>query len=67
MGRFPQGADLLFLPLWRKDVLLHTQLKKVLQAFSLGIVAASLPLPHGAAGDPQQGGQARLRQANAGA
>ena len=31
MRRFPQGADLLFLPLWLKDVLLHTQLKKVLE------------------------------------
>ena len=67
MRRFPQGADLLFHPLGRKDVLLHTQLNQVLQMGSFGIVEASLPLTDGAAGDPQQGGQARLRQANAGA
>ncbi len=67
MRRFPQGADLLFLPLGREDVLLHTQLNQVLQMGSFGIVEAGLPLTDGAAGDPQQGGQARLRQANAGA
>ena len=67
MRCFPQGADLLFLPLGRKDVLLHTQLKNVLEVFNFGIVAAGLPLVDGVAGDPQEGGQARLRQANAGA
>src|SRR6266849_1936914 len=64
-GRFPQGADLRFLPLWCKNVLLHTQRKKVLQMGGFGIVAAGLPLADGAAGDPQQVGQAGLRQANA--
>ena len=67
MRRFPQGADLLFLPLCCEDVLLHTQPKKVLEVFSFGIGAAGLPLVDGMAGDPQEGGQARLRQANAGA
>ena len=67
MRRFLQGADLLFLPLCCEDVLLHTQPKKVLQMFSFGIVAAGLPLAYRTAGDPQQVGQAGLRQANAGA
>src|SRR5438132_1385851 len=67
MRRFPQGADLLFLPPRCEDVLLHTQRDKVLQMFSFGIVEASLPLPHRTAGDPKPRGQARLRQANAGA
>src|SRR2546426_7333517 len=67
MSRFPQGADLFFLPLGLKDVLLHTQGNELLEAFRFGIVAAGLPLADGAAGDPQQVGQARLRQANAGA
>ncbi len=31
MSRFPQRPDFLFLPLRRKDVLLHTQPKKVLE------------------------------------
>ncbi len=65
MGRFPEGADLLFLPLWRKDALLHTQLKKVLQMGGFGIVEASLPLADGAVRDSQQVGQVCLRQANA--
>jgi hypothetical protein len=65
-GRFPQGADLRFLPPGRKDVLLHTQLKNVLEVLSFGIVEASLPLADGTAGDPQEGGQAGLRQAKAG-
>ena len=65
MRRFPQCADLLFLPLWLKDVLLHTQHNNVLQMGGFGIVAAGLPLADRAAGDPQQGGQAGLRQANA--
>ena len=50
MRRFPQGADLLFLPLRCEDVLLHTQLKNVLQMGGFEIVEASLPLPHRAAG-----------------
>ena len=54
MSRFPKRPDLLFLPLRRKDLLLHTQRDKVLQAFSFGIVEASLPLPHGAPGDPSR-------------
>ncbi len=65
MRRFPQGADLRFLPLGRKDVLLHTQLKKVFEMVGFGIAEASLPLADRTAGDPQQGGQAGLRQANA--
>ena len=54
MRCFPQGADLLFLPLGRKDVLLHTQLKNVLEVFNFGIVAAGFPLADGTAGDHQQ-------------
>ncbi len=67
MSRFPKRPDLLFLPPRCEDVLLHTQPKKVLEVFGFGVVAGGLPLADGAAGDPQQGGQARLRQANAGA
>jgi len=67
MRRFPQRPDLLFLLLRRKDLLLHTECKKVLQMFGFGIVEASLPLAYGAAGDPQAGGQAGLHQAHAGA
>ena len=67
MRRFPQGADLLFLSPRCEDVLLHTQGNELLEAFRFGIVAAGLPLVDGVAGDPQEGGQARLRQANAGA
>jgi hypothetical protein len=63
MSHFPQLPDLLFLPLSLKDVLLYAQRKKVLEVFGFGIVASSFPLADGAAGDPQQGGQARLRQA----
>ena len=55
MRRFPQRPDLLCLPPWRKDLLLDTQLKHVLQMFCFGVVAAGLPLTDGAAGDPQQG------------
>jgi len=33
MSRFPQRPDFLFLPLRRKDVLRHTQPKKVLEVF----------------------------------
>jgi hypothetical protein len=36
MRRFPQGADLLFLPLGCKDVLLHAQRNHVLQMGSFG-------------------------------
>ena len=67
MSHFPQRPDLLFLPLSLKDVLLHTQGNELLEMFSFGVVEASLPFSHRAAGDPQQVGQARLRQANAGA
>ena len=67
MGCFPQGADLLFLPPWCKDVLLHTQPNQVLEVFRFGIVVADLPLADGTAGDPQQVGQACLGQAHAGA
>ncbi|HXZ04070.1 MAG TPA: hypothetical protein VEH81_04510, partial [Ktedonobacteraceae bacterium] len=48
-------------------VLPHTKPNQVLEMFSFGIVAADLPLADGAAGDPQQVGQAGLGQANAGA
>ena len=51
MSRFPQRPGFLFLPLRRKDVLLHTQPKKVLEVFGFGVVAAGLPLANGAAGD----------------
>src|SRR5690349_17497623 len=64
MGDFPEGADLFFLSLRRKDALLHTQLKQVLQMGGLGIVTACLPLTDGTAGDPQQSSQAGLCQAN---
>jgi hypothetical protein len=37
----------------------------VFEMLGFGIVAAGLPLANGTAGYPQQGGQARLRQANA--
>ena len=67
MGHFPQGADLLFLPPWRKDVLLHTHRNKVLEMLLFGIVAASLPLGDRASRDSKQIGQAGLRQADAGA
>ena len=46
----PESPDLLFLPLWRKDVLLHSQHKHVLEMGSFGIAAAGLPLADGAAG-----------------
>ncbi len=65
MRRFPQGTDLLFLPRWRKDALLHTQDNELLEVFSFGVGAAGLPLADGAAGDPQQASQAGLRQADA--
>ena len=65
MRRFPQGADLLFLPSWCEDGCLHTQRNKVLQMVGFGIVEAGLPLADGASGDPQEVGQARLRQAHA--
>jgi hypothetical protein len=48
-----------------EDVLLHTQLKNVLEVFSFGIVEASLPLADRAAGDSKPLGQASLLQANA--
>jgi hypothetical protein len=67
MCRFPQSADLLFLPLLLKDGGSHTQHKKVFEMLGFGIVEASLPLPDCASGDPQQVGQTGLRQANAGA
>src|SRR5215472_6056783 len=58
--------DLLFLLLGGKNVLLHTQRKKVLQVFNSEIVEASLPFPNVASRDPLEIGQAGLRQANAG-
>jgi hypothetical protein len=67
MSHFPQGVDLLFLPLWRKDGGSHTQRKNVLEMFSFGIGEASLPLADGAVGDANPLGQAGLLQANAGA
>ena len=67
MRRFPHRPDLLFLPLGCENVLLHTQLKKVLQMGGLGIVTACLPLADRATGDAQQSGQTSLRQANAAA
>jgi len=65
MRLFPQGVDLLFLALGRKDVLLYTQHKKVFEMLGFGLVEASLPLTDGVAGDPHQVSQADLRQANA--
>ncbi len=65
MSRFPQGADLRFLPLGRKDGGSHTQLKKVFEMLGFGIVEASLPLADGTAGNPKPLGQAGLGQANA--
>src|SRR5256714_4466943 len=67
MGHFPQGADLLFLPPWRKDVLLHTHRNKVLEMLLFGIVAATLPLGDGASRASKQISQAGLRQGDAGA
>ena len=67
MRCFPQRPDLLCLPPWLKDLLLYTQLKHVLQMFCFGVVATSLPLGDRASRDPQQGGQAGLSQADAGA
>src|SRR5207248_2708481 len=65
--RLPEGTDLLFLASGRKGLLLYGQGNDVLEMVSFGITAAGLPLPHRASGDPQQVGQARLRQANGGA
>ena len=67
MRRLTEGTDLLFLASGRKGLLLHGQGNDVLEMVSFGITAAGLPLPHRASGDPQQVGQARLRQANGGA
>jgi hypothetical protein len=56
-GRYPQK--------YSNEPHLYAPRNKVLEVFGFGIVAASLPFSRRAAGDPQQVGQACLRQANA--
>src|SRR5713101_2202308 len=65
--RTPERTDLLFVTPGGEGLLLHPQLDELSEAFGFGVTATGLPLRHGAPGDTQSVGQARLRQADAGA